>query len=115
MIKAKTSNSSKKSSKLTPSDYALDLKGRAGGRLTRQEAGKQSDNRALVIEALAKCLIDGDDKGFKEVLKAHYEAVNTARALRRALLSPRTYYEAVSDIGNPKLRTIMKLLRGIVN
>ena len=43
-------------------------------------------------------------------MKAHYEAVNTAAVLKKVGLSKRTFYEAISPRGNPRLDTVMKMV-----
>lgn len=50
---------------------------------------------------------------FKEIVKAHYEAVNTAAILRNIGLSKRTFYEAISPEGNPRLDTVTKIIQGL--
>jgi DNA-binding phage protein len=67
----------------------------------------------FVMRAVWNALLDGDQKAFKEIIKAHYEAMNITQALKRAHLSPRTFYQAVSDEGNPSLSTIAKLVHGL--
>ena len=54
-------------------------------------------------------------KAFKEIVKTHYEAVNTAEVLRKAHLSKRTFYEAVSSKGNPTLSTVTRIIQGIAS
>lgn len=70
-------------------------------------------DREFVMLALAQALYEGDDKAFKEILKAHYEAVNTAATLRKANVSKRTFYEALSAKGNPSLKTVAKIVHGL--
>jgi probable addiction module antidote protein len=69
----------------------------------------------LINQALLQCLWEGDVEAFKEVLKAHYEAINTAAALKKIGLSKRTFYEALSEKGNPRLDTISKIIQGLKN
>lgn len=67
----------------------------------------------FISKALMDCLWSGDMAAFKEIVKAHYEAVNTAKALRGIGLSKRTFYEAVSPKGNPRLDTVAKIIQGL--
>jgi DNA-binding phage protein len=49
----------------------------------------------------------------KDLLPAYAGIANAAAALRLARVSPRTYYQAISKEGNPRLDTLVKLLHGI--
>lgn len=69
----------------------------------------------FMVKALVECLFEGDEAAFKEILKDHFEAVNTTKALKRAKLSQRTFFEAVSKKGNPSLRTILKMIGAITS
>lgn len=64
-------------------------------------------------EFIQKALLDGDSESFKEILKSHFEAVNTSKLLKSIHLSERTFYEAVSEKGNPSLKTIAKIMNGV--
>ena len=67
----------------------------------------------LIIAALLQCLWEGDIRAFKEILRSYYEAINTAATLRKIGLSKRTFYEAISNNGNPSLDTISKIIQGL--
>jgi len=67
----------------------------------------------LINQALLECLWEGDANAFKEILKAHYEAVNTTATLKKIGLSKRTFYEALSEKGNPRLDTVAKIIQGL--
>jgi probable addiction module antidote protein len=75
-------------------------------------AAVMRDSR-LVFDALVDCLREGDSEAFKEVLRAHYDAINTSVALRQVGLSKRTFYNALSKSGNPSLETIAKMISAI--
>jgi len=63
--------------------------------------------------AMLDALIDGDLPAFKQIIRAHYEALNIEATLKKAHLSKRTFYDAVSEKGNPSLETISKIMQGI--
>lgn len=67
----------------------------------------------FIGRALFQCMIEGDMEEFKDTLRAHYEAVNTTKALKQAGLSKRTFYSALSKDGNPSLSTVMKMIAGL--
>jgi len=113
MGKTKTSSARVKSLKPTPLDFALDVKLKPGVSLKRHDPGKRLRDRKFIAKALLECIVDGDMDAFKEILKAHYEAVNTTKALKRAGLSKRTYYDAIAPDGNPRLSTVMKMISGL--
>lgn len=81
--------------------------------LPKHYAGKKLSDPKFIAEALMQCLIEGDDKAFKEILKSHYEAVNITKALKKAHLSQRTFFEALSPKGNPSLKTVIKIIKGL--
>lgn len=67
----------------------------------------------FIAVALVQCMLEGDEETFKDLIKEHFEAVNITKALKRAHVSQRTFFEAVSKKGNPRLSTIMKIVRAI--
>ncbi len=62
-------------------------------------------------QALFSALKDEDIDSFKEILMAHLEAKVKTREAKAHGLSERTMYEALSDKGNPSLKTIAKIVR----
>jgi len=70
-------------------------------------------DRKFVAEALYQCLIDGDDKGFKEIMAAHIRAKNLSRISRDSGVSLRAIHIALSPSGNPTLGTLAKIMRGV--
>ena len=87
---------------------------KTGVKTTPYSPTKQLADVKFVRAALIECLFDGDIAAFKEVFKAHYEAVNTSKLLKAIDLSERTFYEAVSQKGNPRLSTLAKMMKGLV-
>lgn len=61
--------------------------------------------------ALFSALKDEDIDSFKEILMAHLQAKVKTREAKAHGLSERTMYEALSDKGNPSLKTIAKIVR----
>ncbi len=74
---------------------------------------KKISDPSFVAKALVDCLFEGDERSFKEILKWHYEAVNITKGLEKAKLSQRTFYNALSPKGNPSLKTVFKILKGL--
>ena len=62
-------------------------------------------------QALFSALKDEDIESFKEILMAHLEAKVKTREAKAHGLSERTMYEALSDKGNPSLKTIAKIVK----
>jgi len=62
-------------------------------------------------KSLFQCLKDGDTEAFKEILTAHLEAKVKTRSAKTHGLSARTMYEALSEKGNPCLKTIAKIIQ----
>jgi probable addiction module antidote protein len=62
-------------------------------------------------QALFSALKDEDIESFKEILIAHLEAKIKTREAKAQGLSERTMYEALSEKGNPSLKTIAKIVR----
>lgn len=84
-----------------------------GVKTRRHDPSARLRDPEFIAKALVECIFDGDMDAFKEILKAHYEAVNTAAALKRAGLSKRTFYDALKPDGNPSLSTVMKMVVGL--
>lgn len=74
---------------------------------------KNLSDSIFIAGALAECILDGDEKAFKDILKWHYEAINITKGLKKAKLSQRTFYNALSDKGNPSLKTVFKIFKGL--
>lgn len=63
--------------------------------------------RASLFDALKK----GDTDAFKEILTGHLEAKIKSKSASAHGLSARTMYEALSEKGNPSLKTIAKIVQ----
>lgn len=109
MAKATTSRKPKQFSieDLEPVKLAKSVK------LHKHDPSKALRDKKFITEALSECLYEGDMDAFKEILRAHYEAINTAQALKKVGLSKRTFHDALASDGNPSLSTVMKMLQGI--
>lgn len=108
MAKTKTS---KGHEKFSLDDYPITpikTPGR-GERFSPTEELATTDIRPALIEAL----LENDIEGFKEILKSFMEAVNATRVLKRAKISPRTYYDAISENGNPGIKTLGKIMQAV--
>lgn len=82
-------------------------------KLPRHDPLKNLSDPAFIAKALVQCILEGDEKSFKEILKSHYEAVNIKKGLKKVKLSERTFYNALSSKGNPSLRTVFKIFKGL--
>jgi probable addiction module antidote protein len=109
MGKAKTSRKQKQ--------FTLDMlpikKLKQGAKTHAHDPGVNLRNPEFIAKALFQCMTEGDTDAFKEILRAHYEAVNTVAVLKRTGLSRRTFYSALSPEGNPSLSTVMKMVAGL--
>lgn len=63
--------------------------------------------RASLFDALKQ----GDTEAFKEILTGHLEAKIKSKSAQAHGLSARTMYEALSEKGNPSLKTIAKIVQ----
>lgn len=67
----------------------------------------------FIIKALGECLVEHDIKAFKDILKAHYRVVDLDKTLKKAHLSKRTFFHALSDKGNPSIDTVSKIMSAL--
>lgn len=109
MDKAKTS----KKPKAFSIDQLKPTKLKAGVKTYAHDPRQNLVDREFIGHALLECMLEGDVEAFKEIVRAHYEAINTTQALKRAGLSKRTFYGALSKDGNPSLGTVMKIVAGL--
>lgn len=63
--------------------------------------------KASLFEALKQ----GDTDAFKEILTAHLEAKTKSKSVKSHGLSARSMYEALSEKGNPSLKTTAKIVQ----
>lgn len=109
MAKAKTS---KKRKPFSINDLPI-TKIKSASKITSHDPDKRLKKVDFIAKALIQSLWEGDMNAFKEIVKAHYESVNTSAVLRNVGLSKRTFYEAISSRGNPRLDTINRIIQGI--
>lgn len=109
MAKAKTSKKQKPFS----IDDLEPVKLKKGVETKKHDPDKKLRDPEFIREALMQCMLDGDTEAFKDIVKAHYEATNTEKALKKVNLSKRTFYQAISEKGNPNLSTVMKMMKGL--
>ena len=109
MAKAKTSQKRKAFSpeNMTPTNVKASVKTMPHDPLDNLK------DRSFITKALFDCMVEGDMEEFKDTVRAHYEAVNTAKALKEVGLKKRTFYDAISEDGNPSLETVFKLFKGM--
>lgn len=109
MARKKTS---KKPEAFSPDSFdgAL-IKNRKG--LKKHDPGKSLRDTNKIIRALAQCLVEGDEEAFKEILNGHLEVVNKSKLAQNTGVPLRTIQSAISKQGNPSLKTICKIFRGL--
>jgi probable addiction module antidote protein len=107
---AKTKTSQKRAKKFSLDDMPIVKMNEEGVAYSPTE---QLRDKEFIAIALLDALMDGDLPAFKEIIKAHYEALNIDATLKKARLSRRTFYDAMSDKGNPSLQTVSKIMKGI--
>ena len=105
-------NTSRKQKTFSVNDMEI-VSLKRGVKSTSHDPKRNLANKSFVWTALIECLRDGDVEEFKDILRAHYEAVNTTQALKRTGLSKRTFYSALAPEGNPSLDTVMKMIAGL--
>lgn len=67
----------------------------------------------FIARALADCIVDGDEKAFKEILHSHYKVMNVREAADLAGIGKSTFAEVFKPKGNPRLSTIFSLFKGL--
>jgi probable addiction module antidote protein len=109
MAKTKTLKKQKKSSPKAKEPQYLKLK--AGVKThswnPTNELLDEDNLRASLFDALKQ----GDTEAFKEILTGHLEAKIKSKSAQAHGLSARTMYEALSEKGNPSLKTIAKIVQ----
>jgi DNA-binding phage protein len=83
------------------------------GAEVRKWKSEQLRDVDFTMRALSDAMLDGDEKAIKEIIKNHFEAINAAKALDSARISKRTFYDAVSEKGNPSLKTMVKIIHAM--
>ena len=94
-------------------DDMTPVKIKAGAKTTPSDPDKYLRNEAFIMEAVADALWSGDLKAVKEILKSHYEALDLEKTLKRADISRHTFYDALSESGNPTAKTLVKIMSGL--
>jgi len=63
-----------------------------------------------IKSALMECLFTNDVPSFKEILKAHFDAVSMSKLSKKAKVPRTTLYRVVDPDSNPTLETLAKIL-----
>ncbi len=82
-------------------------------RLTSSSAKTRLKDQELIFNALWQCLIEQDIESFKEILKAHVDAMNKTELAEKSKTSRRTLYRILSTEGNPTLKSISRVLNAL--
>ncbi len=109
MAKTKTLKKQKKSSPKPKEPQYLKLK--AGTKTHTWNPTAELLDEDNLKAALFDALKEGDTQAFKEILTAHLEAKVKTTAAKSHGLAHRTMYEALSEKGNPSLKTIAKIVQ----
>jgi probable addiction module antidote protein len=109
MAKTKTLKKQKKSSAKSKEPQYLNLK--AGTKTYAWSPTEDLLDEDNLKASLFEALKQGDTDAFKEILTAHLEAKVKTKSAKSHGLSARTMYEALSDKGNPSLKTIAKIVQ----
>jgi DNA-binding phage protein len=109
MAKTKTS----KKQKAFSMNKMVPTKLKAGIKTSPHDPDQKLRDPEFIKAAIFDALWDGDIEAMKEIIKAHYEAVDLQKTLMRVDLKKRTFYEALSAKGNPRVETLAKILSGL--
>lgn len=86
---------------------------KAGIKTLKHDPEANLQDPDFIKAAIINALWDGDLETMKEIIKGYYEAVDLQKALTRVDLKRRTFYEALSKNGNPRVETLSKILSGL--
>ncbi len=89
------------------------VKLKPGVKLIPHDPGKNLRNTDRVLESLFECLVTDDFEAFKEIVVGHLEAKNISSELQHFGISRRSFYNAMSDNGNPTWDLITKIFKMI--
>jgi DNA-binding phage protein len=89
------------------------VKLRAGVKTEKHSPTEQLRDVEFTLRALTDAMLDGDHKAIKEIIRNHFEAINAAKVLKLARISKRTFYDAVSEKGNPSLKTLVQIVHAM--
>ena len=109
MAKTKTLKKQKKSSLKVKDTQFLKLK--PGTKTYSWNPTAELLNEENLRAALFDALKDGDTRAFKQILSAHLDAKDKTAGAKNFGLAHRTLYEALSNKGNPSLKTIAKIVQ----
>jgi len=79
----------------------------------RVSSATRLQDQELIFRALWECLIEEDLQSFKEILRAHLDAVNKLQLSRKLTPSRRTLHRILSPEGNPTLKNISSVLHAL--
>jgi len=88
-------------------------------RSSKKAAGKPLDaneklrDKTLIAKALFEALSDGDEEAFKEILHAHFEALNRTDLSHDSGVNLRTIYRMTQPKSNPTLKNIAKVFKAL--
>lgn len=104
MAKAKISIRRKKFLKATPK-----LRLKKGAKVSKYDPFKELSDEKIVALAFWECLKDQDTQGALEIIEAHLSVTNISQLSEEARIPRSTIYNAMKS-GNPKLKTVAKLI-----
>ncbi len=86
---------------------------KAGAKIHKVSSAKRLKDQKLVFLAFWQCLVEQDIESFKEILRAHLEAVNKEQFAKKSKTSRRTLHRILSPEGNPTLKNISSVLHAL--
>ena len=86
---------------------------RSGVKTTRVSSAARLKDQELLFRALWQCLVEQDIDSFKDILRAHLEAVNKQQLAKKSKTSRRTLYRILSSEGNPTLKSISNVVHAL--
>lgn len=104
---------SQKQKEFSQSSFPHPVKLKPGVKLIPHTPGESLRKTDEVLQALFECLVTADFEAFKEIVIGHLEARNISKELEKNNISRRSFYNAMSENGNPTWDLITKLFKMI--
>ena len=107
-----TRKTTSKKRKFSFSDIPI-RKIKPGVKVLRVDSAARLRDKEFIFRALWECLIEEDLESFKEILRAHLDAVNKQQLAKKSKPSRRTLHRILSPEGNPTLKNISSVLHAL--
>lgn len=86
---------------------------KTGAKVRKISSARRLKDQELVFKAFWQCLVEQDIESFKEILRAHLDAVNKGQLAKKSKTSRRTLHRILSPEGNPTLKNISSVLHAL--